>query len=257
MKRRLSPVLIAATAALAALSPSTALAGRIEGPFGRGSAQVWLLRPSGVPRSVVVFGHGWKVAPPSPSYPWVRQFLPWLDHLVLEGNAVMFPRYQLGLGDRSGPELVDAFRRGLATGFARLGTRRLPVVAVGYSYGASLALTYAANASRWHLRQPLAVDAVFPAGPIPGSPLPPLLPFVRVLIQVGDQDTEAGNGGAEAFWAWLRGHPTATKRYDLVRSRVGFAATHAAPKGATAAARTAFWAPLDALIASVRREGPA
>ena len=243
--------------ALAALSSSTALGARIEGPFGRGSAQVWLLRPSGPPRSVVVFGHGWKVAPPSPAYPWVRQFLPWLDHLVAEGNAVIFPRYQLGLGEGSGPELVYAFRRGLATGFARLGERRLPVVAVGYSYGASLALTYAANARRWHLPQPAAVDAVFPAGPIPGAPLPPLLRFVRVLIQVGDQDTEAGNGGAEAFWAWLSGHPAPAKRYELVRSHPGFAATHAAPKEATAAARAAFWAPLDGLIAVARRHGRA
>src|SRR5439155_2163937 len=194
------PAGLAAAITLAALLPFSAFAGRIDGPFGRDSAQVWLVRPSGAPRCVVVFGHGWKVAPPSPAYPWVRQFLPWLDHLTAERCAVIFPRYQLGFGHAPGTALVDAFRRGIATGYARLGRPRLPVVALGYSYGPSLDLTYAANARRWHLAPPVAVVAVFPAGPIPGSPLPLLRPAIRVLIQVGDQDSEAGSAGAQAFW---------------------------------------------------------
>lgn len=252
MNRWRKPAGLAAAITLAALLPFSAFAGRFDGPFGRDSAQVWLVRPSGAPRCVVVFGHGWKVAPPSPAYPWVRQFLPWLDHLTAERCAVIFPRYQLGFGHAPGTALVDAFRRGIATGYARLGRPRLPVVALGYSYGASLALTYAANARRWHLAQPVAVDAVFPAGPIPGSPLPLLRPAIRVLIQVGDQDSEAGSAGAQAFWTWLASHPVTTKRYEIVSSHRGFAATHAAPKEATAAARAAFWAPLDALIAATR-----
>ena len=35
--------------------------GRIEGPFGTGASAVWLLLPRTAPRSIVVFGHGWKV----------------------------------------------------------------------------------------------------------------------------------------------------------------------------------------------------
>jgi hypothetical protein len=72
---------------------------RIEGPYGRGGGQVWVVVPDRPLRSVVIFGHGWKLAPPSPTYSWVSQFRPWLDHLAASGSAVIFPRYQLGAGD--------------------------------------------------------------------------------------------------------------------------------------------------------------
>ena len=58
-----------------------------------------MLTPKSPIRAIVVFGHGWKTAPPSPGYPWVGQFEPWLEHLLGGGSAVIFPRYQLGLGD--------------------------------------------------------------------------------------------------------------------------------------------------------------
>lgn len=226
--------------------------GRLRGPFGTGAGAVWVLEPDGRARSIVVFGHGWKVAPPSPSYPWVGQFRPWLDHLLARGNAVVFPRYQLG-GDAQGPARVDSFRAGVATGLARLaGLRGLPVVAVGYSYGASLAFYFGANATRWRLPVPRGIVAVFPAGLIAGASLPALPPSVDVLIEVGDRDTSAGSGGALAFWSWLRGHPASAKRLVTVVSSAGFSADHAAPKSDSAAARRAFWAPLDAMIASAR-----
>jgi dienelactone hydrolase len=230
---------------------------RLEGPFGRGAAQVWLLLPLGAIRNVVVFGHGWKLFPPSRTHPWVGQFRPWLDHLAGHGAAVIFPRYQLGSGDVEGTAQVTAYEAGLRDGLGRLPARaasHTPVIAVGYSFGASLAFTYAANAGRWRLPLPAAVDAVFPAGMISGAPLPSLAARVRVLIQVGDRDSEAGSVGASSFWAWLAGHPPPWKRYVVVHSAGGFVATHAAPKEAGSAARAAFWVPLDALIATVDRE---
>jgi hypothetical protein len=243
---------VIAVAALAAAAVSTARASRVEGPFGRGAAQVWIVLPQGRPRAVVVFGHGWKLAPPVPALAWVDQFRPWLDHLASRGNAVVFPRYQLGENDSLGSARVLAYRRGLAAAFARLDRPHVPVVAAGYSYGASLAFYYAANARTWGLPRPAAVDGVFPAGVIPGTPLPSLAPTVRVLIQVGDRDTEAGAAGASPFWFWLRGHPPARKRYQVVASGPGLVATHAAPKQIGPAARRAFWQPLDALIVAAR-----
>lgn len=227
-------------------------ADRIAGPYGRGASEVWVVVPDRPVRSVVVFGHGWKLAPPSPAYSWVGQFRPWLDHLAAGGSAAIFPRYQLGVGDPQDATRVLDFATGIHTGYALLGRPKVPVVAVGYSFGASLAFYYGANAAGWRLPLPSAVQAVFPSGMIPGAPLPTLNRSVRVLIQVGDADTEAGSEGADAFWSWLSTHPSSRKRYQIVRSSPRLTATHAAPKSAGAAAQRAFWAPLDALIAQAR-----
>ena len=200
-------------------------------------------------RGLVVFGHGWKLTPPSPAHSWVGQFRPWLDHLAAAGSAVILPRYQLGAGDTQDASRVRDFAKGIQIGYAALGRPKVPVVAVGYSFGASLAFYYGANAAAWRLPVPSAVQAVFPAGMISGARLPALGPTIRVLIQVGDADTEAGSAGAEAFWSWLGSHPSSRKRYEVVRSTPALVANHAAPKSATAAARRTFWAPLDRLIA--------
>ncbi len=92
---------------------------RFRGPFGSGADAAWLLEPSTRPTSVVVFLHGWKLAPPSPSYPWVGQFRPWLDHLVSGGSVVLFAAYQRG-GDAQGPVRVESLRHGLEQGFGHL-----------------------------------------------------------------------------------------------------------------------------------------
>jgi pimeloyl-ACP methyl ester carboxylesterase len=242
--------IVAVAAALLAAAPAVAEAPRVEGPFGRGPASVWLVRAVGPTRAIVVFGHGWKVAPPSASYPWVGQFLPWLEHLALRGDTVVFPRYQGG-GDAQVASRAADFEAGIRTAFARLPMAgKVPVVAVGYSYGASLAFAYAANAREWRLPVPAAIDAVFPAGPIPGVPLPKLPRSTRVLVQVGDADTEAGRSGADAFWAWLGGR-SPLRAYEVVRSHDGFVASHAAPKQSTPIARMSFWAPLDRLVGAV------
>ncbi len=248
----------AATAtALCILSPAHAerVAGAppIEGPFGQGADAVWLIRPSTPIRSVVVFAHGWKSHAAATPDEWVQQFRPWLDHLVAGGSAVVFPRYQLGLGDSAGAERLTSFRRALEIGFAHLGHPRVPVVAAGYSFGGSLVFHYAANASTWGLPTPAAVDSVFPSGPIAGAPLPPLPNAVRVLIQVGESDTEAGSGGAEAFRAWLPHHPASRFHLEVIRSSSALVASHAAPKSSSPAAQREFWAPLDRLISTARR----
>lgn len=243
-------------AALACLAASAGAAGtdgvEVRGPFGSGAGAVWVVSPRGRPRSVVVFLHGWKVAPPSPHYRWLGQFLPWIDHLVARGSAVVFPAYQTGL-DTEGPSRVVSLRRGIAEGFRHLPRPVPPVVVAGYSYGASLGFSYAADARAWRLPRPVAVDAVFPAGPIPGVQLPELAQRVEVLIEVGDEDSVAGRGGADAFWAWLSARRGAQQRLVVVHSTPTFAAVHAAPKLTTPSARKAFWLPLDGLVARARR----
>jgi len=257
--RRAGPALclFAAALTLAALvgegSPRAAGGPILRGPFGVGAGRVWLLLPRSRPRSVVVFLHGWKVAPTSPSYPWVGQFRPWLDHLAEAGSAVVFPAYQLG-GDAQSAARVSSLKVGLGEGFSYLDRPGLPVVVAGYSFGASLAFYYAADARRWRLPEPKAVDGIFPAGLIPGAPLPPMPAMVDVLLQVGDEDTVAGRSGADAFWSWLIKRRGGRQRLVVVRSRPGFAADHAAPKLSSEPARRAFWAPLDTLLARARAE---
>jgi pimeloyl-ACP methyl ester carboxylesterase len=222
---------------------------RIE-TYGRGSNQVWLLRPDGPVQSVVVFGHGWKTSAPS-ALSWVDQFRPWLDHLLARGSAVIFPRYQRGTSDWANVTRVKAYRRGLVLAFSHLGEKRVPVVAAGYSFGASLAFYYAANAHAWGLPEPAAVDAVFPAGMIDGAPLPPIRRSMEVLIQVGDQDFEAGTAGGSAFWRWLGSHSIG-RAYQTVHSTSTLTATHDAPKRTNATAQRVFWRPLDELVAQSR-----
>lgn len=252
MRRRVVVALCALVASVvpaAAARPSPPV---FRGPFGKGPDAVWLLAPRKRPRSVVVFLHGWKVAPPSPSYPWVGQFRPWIDHLVDGGSAVLFPAYQSGL-DAQGPERVASLHSALKRGFTLLAKPVPPVVVVGYSYGASLAFYYAANARAWNIRIPVAVDAIFPAEPIPGATLPPLPRRIAALIEVGDQDSVAGRAGADAFWSWLARRRGGQRRFVVVHSTPGFAAVHAAPKSTTPAARRSFWRPLDSLIAAARQ----
>jgi dienelactone hydrolase len=247
------PLAFLGCVALLLLAAPSADAGQVEA-YGRGSNEVWLLRPAGRIQSVVVLGHGWKTSPPS-GLSWVEQFRPWIDHLLARGNAVIFPRYQLGTGDWADVRRVKAYRLGLALAFRHLAAKRVPVVAAGYSFGGSLAFYYAANANNWGLPPPAAVDAVFPAGMISGASLHRLRRSTRVLIQVGDRDVEAGTAGGTAWWHWLGNHRRG-RRFETVRSTAALTATHDAPKEANATAQGVFWKPLDGLVEASRGPGP-
>ena len=245
-------VLASATVAGTPLAAGDGHGDRLAGPYGRGAAAVWLVLPDSPLRSVVVFGHGWKLTSPSPGHPWVDQFRPWLNHLAAGGSAVIFPNYQATGADAGDVTRVQDYEAAIQTGYVRLGRPKVPFIAFGYSFGASLAFYYGANARSWRVPVPRAVQATFPAGMIAGASLPVLDPSVRVLIQVGDADTEAGSAGANAFWTWLANHPAPLKRYEVIHSSPQLAATHAAPKATSPAAQRAFWAPLDQLIALAR-----
>jgi hypothetical protein len=235
---------------LLATAPVAGAADRVLiGPLGRGAAQVWVLEPPQAPRAVVVFAHGWRWSPPRTRDQWPAQFAPWLDHLLSLGDAVVFPRYQVGGDADTGRARALSLRRGLVAGFALLGRPAVPVVAVGYSFGGSLAFAYAANARRWGLPEPAAVDGIFPAEPIAGEPMPAPPSSLRALLEVGDRDVIAGSVGADELWRWLDPLPRGMRRYVVVRSVPGLAATHAAPKRTSAVAQRLFWAPLDRLVA--------
>jgi dienelactone hydrolase len=176
-----------------------------------------------------------------------------MDHLCARGSAVVFPRYQRGDYRDTFQTSVAPFRAGLAAAFARLRPTRVPVVAAGFSFGATLVFYYAANARRWALPVPDGVYSIFPTGPIPGVALGPLPKASRYVVVAGDRDEVVGRAGADALWRRLARHAPARKQFRLVSSRAGLLAFHEAPKETSPLALRTFWAPLDALVAQVRR----
>ena len=231
-----------------------ALASARDKPLGSGASEVWVLRPAGRVRSVVVFVHGWSTPLPS------EGFAAWIAHLRARGSVVIYPRYRTGVNDSSGSALA-AFRQGIVTAFRSLGPLDVPIVALGKSFGGSAVFDYAAEARSWGVPGPVAVISIFPALPIDGSlPSAPLPPTDSVAIFVGDRDTVVGSTGADAFWRWLGGHRSVLKRYVVIHSRPGFIADHNSAQRTDPIARSIFWQPLDAVIAAAsaatRKPGP-
>ena len=215
---------------------------------GAGAREVWVLRPAGKAKSVVVFGHGW-------STPFPVGFGPWITHLRARGSIVIYPRYRVGGGDSTTSALA-AFQAGVESAFALIGRLHVPVVAVGKSFGGSAVFYYAASARSWGVPAPTAILSIFPALPIGALPAGRLGESTYVELFVGDADTTAGSAGANAFWRWLSGYRSTRKRYVIVHSRPGFVANHDSAQRTDAIARAVFWKPLDLLIARARRPGP-
>jgi pimeloyl-ACP methyl ester carboxylesterase len=218
--------------------------GVTERSLGQGPRQVWRFEPKGrEPKALVVFIHGRGDATEDTPY----YHRPWLRHLAARGNAVLYPRYETIPGDtRALRFLFDAVppaAAGLPKG--------LPVVLIGYSRGGGLAVDYTALHPQIGL--PRAVLAVFPILLDAKLDLRSIPPRVRFLFLVGDRDTQVGATGAAELVQRLAvaGYPRRLMRTELIRSNQDFQATHLSVLQNDPAARRAFWARADRLIASV------
>jgi dienelactone hydrolase len=218
----------------------------IEHSIGRGAHQVWLFEPSGrEPQALVVFIHGRGGAREDTPY----YHRPWLRHLALRGNAVLYPRYETIPGDARGLRFMyDALppaTAGLPKG--------LPIVLIGYSRGGGMAVDYTALAPK--IGAPRGVLAVFPILLDLRLNLRSIPPAVRFLFLVGDRDTQVGAGGTRDLVQQLlaAGYPRRLLRAELVRSQGDFQATHLSVLENSPGARRAFWARADRLIAAVTR----
>jgi acetyl esterase/lipase len=218
---------------------------KLDGPFGSGRGQVWLLRPAATTKSIVLFAHGWTAVEPTD---WHRVRL---DHLCARGNLVVFPRYQVD-GYDTFEQGVDGFRSGVESAFAELGKSRLPVVAAGYSFGGALVSYYAGHASDWGVPRPRSVLSIFPTTRVAGKPAGTPPRSVRFVLLAGDRDEVVGTAGAQDFLDWLEGNGATRKTYRLVRSSAALRASHEAPKQMTPASTRVFWAPLDRLVTAAR-----
>ena len=235
-----------AVALLCAVGPADVLAGPPPLSLGSGANQVWILRPTARFRAIVVFGHGWSTPMPGDA------FAAWIAHLRSRGNLVIYPRYRESAADNSSSALL-AFQAGVVAALRHLEPIRVPIFALGKSFGASAVFYYAAEAATWKVPGPAAVVSIFPAYPIGALPSLAIPRDTYVRILVGDADTTAGSGGANAFWSWLAPHPSSRKSYQVIHSRPGFTANHDSAQRSDQIARAVFWQPIDTLIARLIR----
>jgi pimeloyl-ACP methyl ester carboxylesterase len=229
---------------------STAAGPSVVGPIGRGGEGVWLFRPAGDPKRLVIFFHG--QGGPEETTP--ANHRPWIDHLVRKGAIVLYPRYETDYSRA----VLDNATHGVRRAMQRLGPQAVPVLALGYSRGGALAVEYAAAAPGRHLPVPDAVESV---NPVPYGDwahvvdLRPLRPRTTLSILVSEEDPQATQGMTLLLERLRKaGFPPDRVRLHVARSHGSFTADHLAPLSALPAARAAYWAPTDALLA--RLAGP-
>jgi hypothetical protein len=174
-------------------------------------------------------------------------FAAWIAHLRRGGSVVVYPRYRVSSADSTSAAL-QAFQVGVVSALRRLEPIRVPILALGKSFGGSAVFYYAAEATEWGVAGPAAVVSIFPAYPILALPTRALPRATYIRILVGDADTTAGSGGANAFWRWLDPHTAGLKAYRIIRSRPGFVANHDSAQRSDPIARAIFWQPVDALL---------
>jgi hypothetical protein len=251
VRAALPPVVLAALLALAGCGgggASLPTKPSVEGPLMQGSKGVWIFRPAGKPKRLVIFFHG--QGGPTESTPTNHRA--WIDHLVKRGAAVVYPRYELGYSTA----VLQPAIAGVRTASGRLGLTGVPVIALGYSRGAALAVEYAAAARGSGVPVPDAVESV---NPVPYGEqarivdLRPLRPDTIMAVLVSDRDPLASDGAA-LLLTRLRdaGFPGRQIQLNVARSHGSFVADHLAPLGSSPAARGAYWAPTDALLSGLR-----
>jgi dienelactone hydrolase len=214
---------------------------------GTGADRAWVLEPEGKPKSVVVFVHG--LGGPEEIRP--TNHLPWLRHLVQQGNAVVYPAYETQPG---GTRAVAHLLAGVKNGLGALGNPDVPLAAVGYSRGGRLVVEWAAL----QRPAPRAVLSVFPSQVNPAMEAPVDLAkldhAMRLQILVGDRDEAVGNAGAAEMLERLLsfGFPQQNIQAGVVRSTKALTVDHFAPLETGPDARRLFWRPADRLIEGIR-----
>ena len=252
MRAALIPVVLAALLLVAGCGGGgSAVSTRptVEGIKTQQAQGAWIFRPAGKPKRLVIFFHG--QGDETESTP--ANHRPWIDHLVKQGAVVVYPRYEQ-LYSRA---ILAPAVAGVRKASDRLELKGLPVMALGYSRGAALALEYAAVAAQQHVPVPDAVESV---NPVPYGEtahivdLSPVSPQTQMAVIVSERDPHAADG-AELLLQRLRvaGFPGNQIELNVAHSTGSFTADHLGPLSDSPAARAAYWAPTDALIRSLLR----
>src|SRR5262245_58621867 len=222
----------------------------VVGPIGLNEDAVWVYRPAGKPKDVVVFFHG--QGGPDEATP--KNHLPWIRHLVKRGSIVIYPRFEVFYTQDPIPHIVSSVR--VAT--QRVDVDGLPVLSIGYSRGGALAVEYGAVAPKNKLPVPGEIMSIFPASDGNEGHIVDLTPLghsTQLVIQMGQADRVVGRTGARDLLRRLQkgGFPARNVRLDFVASHPGFVADHVAPLRTTAAAQAAFWGVADELLSELNK----
>ena len=210
-------VVAVAVAALALAGCGEPWQAKVEGPFGTGSDQYWVVRAHGKPKAVVALLHG--LAPDSG-----EQLEPWQVHLAAQGDDVIFPRYEQ---PPPAPDARDHAVAGIRAGLAKLGHPDAPLVLLGHSRGGRLAVEAAA------FLKPKLVIAVYP-GTInikfePATNFRKIPRSTNIYLLVGDRDEGVGNIRARSRWTsgcLPSAFPAARIHGGVIRSTPQFTADH-------------------------------
>ena len=169
---------------------------------------------------VVLFVHGYGAINP-------MIFGAWIDHLVLQGNIVIYPRYQQSLIFPSTEEFTGLVAGATKQAMTEIG--ELPdisasdkFVVVGHSYGGVIAANLATLHDSLEIPTPDAVFCGEPGhGPLLGGVLDSYSgadPNVPVVIVVGDNDWTVGDDfGKRLFSEMPKGQPRLLIRQKEVK----------------------------------------
>ena len=220
------------------------------GPIGQGSAAVWLYRPAGKPKDLVIYFHG--QGGPRETTP--VNHLPWIKHLVSRGSVVVYPRFETFFESDPMPYVVE----GVRTAVKRADVDGLPVLAIGYSRGGAIAMEYGAVADKNHVPVPDEIMSIFPTdigNEENRIDLASLDHSTGIMLQLG-QDDQLGRSGARRLLHRLEKakFPAKNIELDFVSTQQGFVADHAAPLRNSPRARAAFWDLADVLLDEIDKK---
>lgn len=190
--------------------------------WGRDGEQFWIFepaKPTPEKAPVIVFLHGWSEMNP-------RSYGAWVDHLVRQGNTVIFPRYQASVASNPGtftPNMMTAVTRAfqvLEEHADRVRPNRDRVAVVGHSMGGLLAANLAALAQEHDLPPFRAVMAVQPgiSKLMPLADLSTIPADTLLVTMAGDADRITGSSDAAAIYHRASNVPLSNRLAILLRS---------------------------------------
>ena|GEM_PF-133799 len=193
----------------------------VKTQYGQGAQEFWIFEPADpTPQSapLIVFNHGWGAF-----YPLYYEA--WVDHLVRQGNIVVYPRYQAGMVVNlryATQYAIDAVKQAIA--ILQNGSHVLPELdkfaIVGHSLGGGISAEMAALANTSGLPVPRAVMPVQPFL----RPLTMLRDFSAIpsttllLVVIGENDTVAGSRSAKLIFKTSTQVPLSQKDFVMQRS---------------------------------------